>query len=325
VRRTPYLRVPVPTFCRHNRLLQNCPICTREQAATAPPPPPRRRPATGSARPKPGAPTTTRRRGSAVRVRREVRGPQDDYASPLLPGVRSSVDAGKLASELAFAAGRLARLFEDPPGLYAEAALADDRADALELIFLVAYLQPAETEDPFAGIAAARAGAALDEVPLGPRTAHEAGRGDGTLEAYRAWAGRSGGLAAAWAGEASWTPARRFARLWERLALPGLQRSARFDLLATAGALGLVELVPDGLRLQGEDAAVSGAKRAFGIGDPILLDRRAAALAEAAEVPLAALDLALWNWETPGRAHGGVPADVEDLEVRARIEGALGL
>src|SRR5207244_670583 len=131
------------------------------------------------------------------------------------------------------------------PGLYAEAALADDRDAAFELLFLIAYLQPIETDDPFAGIAAARDGAPLDGVPLGPRTAHDPARGDRTLAAYRAWAERSG--------------------------------------------------------------------------------RRAAALAEAAQVPLAALDLALWNWETPGRAHGGVPGDAEDPEVRARIERALGL
>jgi hypothetical protein len=321
----------VPTFCRHNRLLQNCPICTREQQGTLPQAP-RRRPAGGSGgRPKPaspspaGGPRRSTHRRSEVRVRRQVRGPQDDYSSPLLPAVRSSVDAAKLAGELAFAAGRLVRLFEDPPGLYAEAALAEDRDAAFELLFLIAYLQPVETEEPFAGIAAVRDGAPLDGIPLGPRTAHDPAHGDRTLSAHRAWAERSGGPAAGWAGEASWTPARRFARLWERFAFPGLHRSARFDLLATAGALGLVELVPDGLKLQGTDAAVSGAKRAFGIGDPLLLDRRAAALAEAAEVPLAVLDLALWNWETPGRAHGGVPDDVEDPEVRARIEAALGL
>ena len=40
----------------------------------------------------------------------------------------------------------------------------------------------------------------------------------------------------------------------------------------------------------------------FGIGDPLLLERRAAALAEAIAVPIEALDLALANWHSPERA-----------------------
>ena len=65
-----------------------------------------------------------------------------------------------------------------------------------------------------------------------------------TLVAYRAWAERSGSQATAIAGDAAWTPQRRFARAYERLGLPGLQRGARYDLLATLGAAGLFALRP---------------------------------------------------------------------------------
>ena len=46
---------------------------------------------------------------------------------------------------------------------------------------------------------------------------------------------RAGSQAAAFTGETAWTPERRFARVFERMALPGLHRDARFDLLVTLG------------------------------------------------------------------------------------------
>jgi hypothetical protein len=48
------------------------------------------------------------------------------------------------------------------------------------------------------------------------------------------------------------------------------------------------------------------AKRALGIGDPLLLERRAGDLAEACQVPLGALDLALYNWEIGERVTAGL-------------------
>ena len=66
----------------------------------------------------------------------------------------------------------------------------------------------------------------LDDVVLGPRTSHDPARGTRTLEAYRAWASRAGSQAAAFSGEAAWTPERRFARVFERLGLPGFDRGA---------------------------------------------------------------------------------------------------
>ena len=62
-----------------------------------------------------------------------------------------------------------------------------------------------------------------------------------TLEAYRAWAARGGSQAVAYTGDAV-AAERRFARAFERLALPGLHRDARYDLLVTLGRLGVDDL-----------------------------------------------------------------------------------
>ncbi len=69
----------------------------------------------------------------------------------------------------------------------------------------------------------------------GRAAAHDPARGARHVDAYRAWATRAGSQAAAFAGEAAWSPERRFARAFERLALPGLHRDARFELLVSLG------------------------------------------------------------------------------------------
>jgi hypothetical protein len=337
----------VPTFCRHNRFLANCPVCSGDQVevvsnrrtSTAKPSaaPPRAR----------SAPPARGGRGSrAVRVRQVAREQDDGFRSELIPGVKASAAADRLAQELAFASARLAVLADDPPGLYGEVAAANtapagsaEREEALWLAFLIAYLCPLEAEDPFAGVRAARTSWAsgelpsLDDVPLGPRTAHDSARGTATLTAYRAWAERAGTQDAAFRGELFWTPERRFARVYERLALPGLHHDARFDLLVTLGQLGVLDTRSDALQLGGPDETTVAAKRIFGIADTLLLERRATELAAAAELPLAALDLGLWNWSRPPRpgtgereratlgAAGGEP----DAEVYARVAAALGL
>lgn len=342
---------PVPTFCRHNRFLANCPICSRDQA-----------PAAGGRRASTtrggGASTRTRgagsRSGGGVRVRHVARAVDDGFRSTLVAGLKASDDAARLAEEIAFATARLATLASEPPGLYANVAEAAGSAVAPEgaaaavatspaatagreeatwLAFLIAYLGPLDGEDPFAGVRAAHVPWAsgelpsLDDVPLGPRTSHDPARGTATLAAYRAWAQRAGSQGAAFAGEAAWAPERRFARVFERLALPGLTRDARFDLLATLGALGVYELQAATLGFGGADETTVAAKRVFGIGDTLLLDRRAAELAAASDVPLAALDAALWNWSRPshaGRATLGWPGE-PDPAVTERVAAALGL
>src|SRR5258708_5270756 len=102
----------MPTFCRHNRLVQNCPICSREQSVEM-------RPVVSSGAPRISeprerrAPASQRSTGGSragVRVSRLARGVDDGYHSRLIPGVKSSVDAERLAEELAFGALRLERL-----------------------------------------------------------------------------------------------------------------------------------------------------------------------------------------------------------------------
>ncbi len=276
-------------------------------------------------------------------MRREGRAVEDGYSSPLVPGLRASADAQRLADELSFSSARLASLAVAPPGAYEQAvdAAADGDLDRASWIaFVLAYLAPAEDEEPFAGVGAVLAAAPdpgavrpelaglLDEVARGPRSSHRPGSGTRTLEAYAQWAERSGGQSAAFAGEEGWSPERRFARLFERLALPGLDRGARYELLVSLGRLGVYEVRAESLHLGtargaagGEDEAALAAKRVFGIGDPLLLDRRAVTLAEAADVPLEALDLALFNWSRPpgaGRATlGFTPPSLPDAEPQA--------
>jgi hypothetical protein len=264
------------------------------------------------------------------------RSADDGYRSPLAPGLRSRVDAERLVNELAFAAGRLEKLAAAPPGLYAE--VADPGGDVEErawLAFLIAYLSPLDGDDPFSAIREVRtswaSGAlpALDGVATGPRTAHDPGRGTRTPEAYRAWATRAGSQAEAYGGESEWTAERRFARAFERLALPGLHRDARFELLVALGSLGVFELRAGTLALGGGDEVTLAAKRAFGIGDAMLLERRAEQLAEACGVPLAALDLGLYNWGRPPEETratlGFVPADEPDAAAHDRARSALAL
>jgi hypothetical protein len=262
-----------------------------------------------------------------------ARGVEDGYHSPLVPGLHSSQDAARLADELAFAATRLQRLAQAPPGLYAGVSGAQENLEEQTwLAFLIAYLCPLDGEAPFAGIEAARVpwrgGAApvLDDVPTGPRTAHDPARGTRTPAAYRAWAARQGSQASAIIGEEVWTPERRFERVFERLALPGLHRDAKFDLLVTLGQLGLYELRAGRLALGGVDEVTVAAKRALGIGDPMLLERRARELADACQLPLEALDVGLYNWGRGERATLGLGADASsDPQMHERARAALGV
>ena len=333
----------MPTFCRHNRLVQNCSICAREQnvparpivtggSATAAADAPRRPREPGTTG------TSTRARSGSrgptgVKVRRLARGADDGFRSDLVPGVKSSADAERLAEELAWAATRIDQLAAEPPGLYAEVANpAGDVEERTWLAFLIALIGPTDGEAPFAEIARVRtrwsgsAAPALGDVQGGPRGSLDGSGAERTLAAYRAWAERSGSQAAGLTGDEAWTPERRFARAYERLGLPGLQRGGRYDLLVTLGACGPYELRAGTLALGGGDAVTVAAKRVLGIGDPILLERRAAALAEAADLPLAALDAGLFNWERGERATLGMPAELTAEPAREDlVRSALGL
>ena len=329
----------MPTFCRHNRFLERCPICSK----TLPGNPPAGRPAGAARRRSSGstaADPASRRgaRGQRVSIRRQERAADDGYSCELLPGLHASADAARLAEEISFSSGRLLALGAQPPDLYSEArALAgSDLEQATWTCFLIAYLCPLEGPEPFAGIRLALATdrhvlSDLDGVPLGPRTSHDPTRGAETLNAYRKWIGQASSQQLAFTGDPGWTPQRRFERLFERLALPGFKRAGRYELLVLLGTLGLYELRAGSLLFSGarggapDDPATLAAKRVFAIGDPLLLDRRAAALAEAISVPVEALELALANWGSEERATLGFPAETRDLEALQRARDALGL
>ena len=293
-------------------------------------------------RPKPkakpaGAPGKRRSpRAGSVMVRREHRSVEDGYEHELVPGIHASDDARRLAQELAFATARLTQLREDPPGLLGEAQAATDREEGLWTLFLVAYLSPLEDmEDPFAVIDEARTTWSggelprLDGVVLGPRAAHDPRRGTDTLVAYRARAAKAGGQQAMLSGEASLTPGRRFDRAFETLSLPRFARVARYEFLTLAGGIGLLDVQASSLLLASAEAldpTLLAAKRIFGIGDAINLQRRASELLQAVQVTPAALDLALVNWGRPPEdritAGSRVP---EDADAQARVLTVLGL
>jgi hypothetical protein len=342
-------------FCRHNRFVERCPICRETVSNPARPAPSERsgrRPRTrtaesakgagpaaaGSARR--GSPQARRRGG--LNVTRERRAEDDGYRSPLATGLRASEDAERLAQEIAFADGRLSALATAPPDLYGEMRAQEDSEQAIWMCFLSAYLSPLEGANPFVAIRQAlqadwRAGELpeLGGLPLGPRTSHDPARGDATLRAYLQWAERAGRSqigrqAQAFTGDPTWTPARRFERIFERLTLPGLGRMGRYELLLTLGRIGLCELHAETLCFVGApgghgDLATLAAKRVFGIGDQMRLEHRAKELAGAMSVPVEALDLALANWGVGQRATLGVAPEALDRNALERARKALDL
>jgi hypothetical protein len=263
-----------------------------------------------------------------------ARAVDDGYDNWAVPGLRATIEAQRLADEIAFAVARLDELRSDPPGLYGEAASAGGE-EGLWLAFLIAYLSPLEGPDPWEGIAAARTAWATGELPdldgvgLGPRAGHDPARGLETLTAYRARAERAGSQAEALAAaEASLTPQRRFDRAFERLSLPGLHRAPRFEFLTIAGRLGLLEVEASSLLLGADptDPTVVAAKRILGIGDAINLGRRSSELASEAGVPIAALDLAFVNWARPADDRITAASTAQpDAAVRARVGAVLGV
>ena len=291
----------MPLFCRHNRLEANCTICQREKAASRPAPS-RGAGSASARRSHTSQAPAARRHGQGSRAGRLVtkklaRATEDGYANPLVPGIRATADAERLATAIALATARL-----DFPGPYPTVAEADDREAATWLAFLLSVAGPDRPELQEAIVAARPSFATvegLDGADAGSGLGEEAER---TIAAYRGWVERHGGSQErAIAGEPSWTPARRFARTFDRLALPGFGRAARFEFLQTLGAAGVHEVEADGLHVAvaHDDKTTLAAKRALNSGDAMLLERRAAALADAAGVPVGALDRALALWDRP--------------------------
>ncbi len=285
-----------------------------------------------------------RRAGSGVVVKRLARAADDGFRSELVPGLHAAADARLLAEQIAFAVARLAELRTAPPGLLAAAtALSLDgrREEALWLVAQIAAIgptepwQPAGEPDPFAAIREAVVPWSGDEQPfVAPELRGPRGSADpiATLSAYRSWASRAGGQAAGLAGDPSWSAERRFDRAFERLALPGFARGARYDFLVVAGALGIADLRPASLHLLADarDPVLAAAKRAFGFGDPLVVARRAGEFAAAAALPIASLDLGLLNWarlaDDPGAGRISAGSTAEpDPDARALVLDALDL
>jgi hypothetical protein len=294
-------------FCRHNRLTSKCPICSRELnedlRAKAPV---RATPRVTTSASRARVSATPPRSGRLV-TRKLARAADDGYRNPLVPGLRATADAERLAVALSRAAERIA-----PPGPYPVVAEEPDLEQATWLAFLLALAGP-EAPDLQRALLEARPrfddGVAA-ELPQ-PRAR--------TADAYRAWVERAGSQAAAFTGDAAWTPERRFGRVFERLALPGFGRAARYELLVALGAAGRYPLAADTLHLVEDDATTLAAKRLLVSGDRMLLERRARDLAEACALPIAALDRGLAVWGTPGE-HVDLTA-----EPAPSVAAALGL
>ncbi len=307
----------VPTFCRHGRFEASCGICRSEKAKAEPA---ARKPAArggGTAARRPVSSSTgatPKPRTRAVVTGKLSRNADDGFRSDLLPGVRSSADVMVLAQELTTAEARLSALGSPEAGAWAPvAAHAGDPARAFVAALTIAVASPDETagSDATAGTAFAAllavdpsleslehvAGASevasiLDGGPRGPRAHDAAGA---ALAVPAQLAARSGGsLEASLIGEQAWSPERRFARLLDRLALRGLPRAVRYDILVALGRTGALPVRADGLHLGG-DQVTDAAKRLFAVGDVPLLEKRAAAVVEATGVAWDALELALWN------------------------------
>src|SRR3954452_5258815 len=96
------LKAVPPTFCRHNRFIENCSICRPKPEA---PHAPKKRAASGAA-------PARARTGAGSRAppgrpgggggRRTVQAADDGYRCDLVIGLKASADAERLAGELAF-------------------------------------------------------------------------------------------------------------------------------------------------------------------------------------------------------------------------------
>jgi hypothetical protein len=284
-------------FCRHNRLTSKCPICSRELEenlrAQAPVRhvTPRKTGASSTPRSRSGSSSSSPRSSSRLVTRKLARAADDGYRNPLVPGIKATADAERLAHAVTQAHERL-----EPPGPFTAIDETPDVEHATWLAFLFAlapelYEEIDETRPPYG---------AADGLPEAKQR---------TIAAYQGWVERHTTQEAAFTGEESWTPERRFGRVFERLALPGFTRAMRYDLLTALGAADIYPLEGDALHfVEGEDATTLAAKRALVSGDRMLLERRARELADASELPIAVFDRGLAVWGTPGE-HVDLTAD----------------
>src|SRR3954463_3909926 len=121
-------------FCRHHRLTAKGPICSRELQENLRAQAPVRHVTVR----KPGATSTPSSRATKSNPKRLVtrklaRAADDGYRNPLVPGLKATADAERLAVALTQAAHRL-----EPPGPYAFIADERDLEQATWLAFLIA-------------------------------------------------------------------------------------------------------------------------------------------------------------------------------------------
>ena len=249
----------MPTFCRHNRFLERCPICSKtlpgSAGASAPRAPGARALRATQARGASGASGTARGRACACgarRARSRRRLPLRARAGPA--SLRRRAPAGRGDRLLV---RRLALLAAEPPGLYGDAralGAGGHRAGQLGVPPDRLPLSRSQGDDPFAGIGAALAeswpaggpeaiargpGPALPDlegIPLGPRSSHDPAPGRQDVRGLLQWVERGGSAQRPDPGPSRdagggrwrllWSAERRFARVFERLALPGFARRA---------------------------------------------------------------------------------------------------
>ena len=231
-------------------------VTVRKPGATSTPKSPRADLRAASGAPRSRAPKP--RRHAPAR-----RAPTDDgYRNPLVPGLKATADAERLAVALTAGATR----GWSRPGRTRDRRDARPRARDLARVPVRARARAARRD---------RRGAA----PRGrtPRTSTRCPRPRRkTAAAYRAWVERAGSQEAAFTGEEIWTPERRFGRVFERLALPGFTRA---DALRPADRARRrrpsTRSRPTPLHFVEDDATTLAAKRLLVSGDRMLLERRA--------------------------------------------------
>ena len=233
----------MPTFCRHNRFLERCPICSKTLPGNAPRDGPRaaRRRARGA-----------RAGGAAARSARRARGrrrcacaassarAEDGYSSRSCPACaprptprawpRRSLSRTAACCVLARRRARRRASTREVARWRAsdlEQATLDLLPDRLPV---PAGGRRAVRRHPSAARCRGRRASALartsrDVDARARARSHDPARGARDARAYRAVGARGRpaiGQQARFAGDPSWTPQRRFERLFERLALPGL-------------------------------------------------------------------------------------------------------
>jgi hypothetical protein len=340
----------MPSFCRHGRFVERCPICSKSLPGNEP---------GGGSSPrakssrKASASTGTVSHGRRVRgagVKRASRGARRGRRLQLAADPRRARVGGRTAP------GRGDRVLERAPGrtgarppgsLRRARAISPHRHRARELDLLDDRLPLA----PTGGSRPVRIDPrSADEprpdpwrprdigAPAGPEayrwacaapTSPERGRRHARSPTRSGSAGpAAGSQAAAFEGDA---PGPRSGALSGctngsrcRASADGTLRTARHARPSRAvRAAGRLAAADGGA---GDDLTTLAAKRVFGIGDPLLLERRAAGLwPRRPRCRLETLDVALANWAAPQRATLGFPQDSGDSDAYARAGDALGL